>query len=415
MKTLTSAERTAEDQQIRSRFLIFKSSGAAYLDNAATTQKPECVLQAVNNYYRTMNANPLRGLYKLSLAATDAYENAREVVSRFINAESSEEIIFTRNATEGLNLVAYSYARTFLKPGDEVVISIMEHHSNLIPWQQACHATGAVLRFVEPLPTGEIPVEKLEEQLNEHTKIVSLAEISNVMGYQQDIKALAEAAHHAGAIFVCDGAQSVPHVRVDVQKLGVDFLAFSGHKMYGPMGIGVLYGRKELLEKMPPFLFGGEMIEYVTRESATWAELPHKFEAGTVNAGGAVGLGEAVRYMESIGMDRIEEREYHLTRMMMEGMAEIPHVHVIGSEDPADHHGIVTFKIDGCHPHDIASIFDEHGVDVRAGHHCAQPLMKWLGTPSTTRASIGLYNTEEDVSRFLDALGRIRGEMGYGD
>lgn len=415
MREMTGEERRAEDRRIRSKFLIFRSADFSYLDNAATTQKPECVLQAVNNYYRTQNANPLRGLYKLSIAATDAYEAAREEVRSFLNARESAEILFTRNASESLNLVAYSYARSVLHEGDEILITIMEHHSNLIPWQQAALASGAVVRYLEPDPNGKISEESFRAAMNPRVKIAAMHQVSNVLGCEQDIKTFARIAHEGGAVFVCDGAQSVPHRKVDVQELDVDFLAFSGHKIYGPMGIGVLYGKRELLEKMPPFLFGGEMIDYVTTERATWAELPHKFEAGTVNAGGAVGLGEALRYVKSIGMERIQERELHLTRLLMDGMRELPHVHILGSASPEDHHGIVTFTIDDVHPHDIAAIFDSHNVDVRAGHHCAQPLMKFLGTPSTTRASIGLYNTEEDVKRFLFVLSGIREEMGYGD
>lgn len=415
MREISGEERKMEDEKIKSKFLIFKSAKFNYLDNAATTQKPECVLQAVNNYYRTQNANPLRGLYKLSVAATDAYEDAREQVRSFLNATSTEEIIFTRNATESLNLVAYSYGRHFLKAGDEILITIMEHHSNMLPWQQVAKAVGAKLTYILPEKDGTITEEKFRSYLNPNVKLVAMTHVSNVLGCCNDVKTFARLAHENGAVFVCDGAQSVPHMKVDVQDLDVDFLSLSGHKMYGPMGIGALYGRKALLEKMPPFLFGGEMIEYVTTEGATWAELPHKFEAGTVNAGGAVGIGEAVRFMRSIGMDRIEERELHLTKLLMTEMQKVPHVHILGSEDPEAHHGIVTFTIDGVHPHDIAAIFDAYDVDVRAGHHCAQPLMKFLGTPSTTRASLGLYNTEEDVYRFVEVLKKIRGEMGYGD
>lgn len=415
MRTITKEERVREDERIRSKFLIFHTAKFTYLDNAATTQKPECVLQAVNNYYRTQNANPLRGLYKLSITATDVYENAREEVRRFLNAGSTEEIIFTRNATESLNLVAYSYARHFLKEGDEILTTIMEHHSNMLPWQQAAKAVGATVRYILPEKDGSISEECFRSYMNERVKLVAMTQISNVLGCENDVKTFSRIAHEYGAVFVCDGAQSVPHRQVDVQALDVDFLAFSGHKIYGPMGIGVLYGKRELLEKMPPFLFGGEMIEYVTTEGASWNELPHKFEAGTVNAGGAAGLAEALRYVRSIGMEVIEEREYHLTKLLMEEMQRIPHVHILGSDDPANHHGIVTFTVDGVHPHDIAAIFDSCDVDIRAGHHCAQPLMKYMGTPSTTRASVGLYNTEEDIHAFVSALRRIRGEMGYGD
>lgn len=412
MTELSKAEREAEDARILSDFPILDGN-FVYLDNGATTQKPKAVLDAVNNYYLSMNANPMRGLYKLSIAATDAYEEARDTVRSFINAPSREEIIFTRNATEGLNLIAYTYGRAFIKEGDEIVITIMEHHSNMIPWQQLCKEKGAKLTYILPDEDGTITEEKFRSYMNPHVKLVSMTHISNVLGVKNDIKTFARIAHENGAVFVCDGAQSIPHTKVDVQDLDVDFLSFSGHKIYAPMGIGVVYGRKALLEKMPPFLFGGEMIEYVTTEGATWNELPHKFEAGTVNDGGAVGLSAAIKYVNSIGFDRIEEREYHLTKMMMEEMQTLPYVHILGSDKPENHHGIVTFTIDGVHPHDIAAIFDEHDVDIRAGHHCAQPLMKFCHTPSTVRASIGLYNTEDDVIKFIDALKQIRGEMGY--
>lgn len=412
MTELSKAERESEDARILRDFPILDGS-FVYLDNGATTQKPQAVLDAVNKYYTAMNANPMRGLYKLSIAATDAYEEARDTVRSFINAPSREEIIFTRNATEGLNLIAYTYGRAFIKEGDEIVITIMEHHSNMIPWQQLCKEKGAKLTYIMPDENGTITEEKFRSYMNPHVKLVSMTHISNVLGVKNDIKTFARIAHENGAVFVCDGAQSIPHTRVDVQDLDVDFLSFSGHKIYAPMGIGVVYGKKELLEKMPPFLFGGEMIEYVTTEGATWNELPHKFEAGTVNDGGAVGLSAAIKYVESIGFDRIEEREYHLTKLLMEEMQKLPYVHILGSDKPEDHHGIVTFTIDGVHPHDIAAIFDEHDVNIRAGHHCAQPLMKFCHTPSTVRASIGLYNTEDDITKFMDALKQIRGEMGY--
>ncbi|SFG42302.1 aminotransferase class V-fold PLP-dependent enzyme [Oribacterium sp. WCC10] len=404
----------AEDARILKDFPILDGS-FVYLDNGATTQKPKCVIDAVDNYYKTMNANPMRGLYKLSIAATDAYEEARETVRSFINAGSEKEIIFTRNATESLNLIAYSYGRTFINEGDEVVITIMEHHSNMIPWQQVCKEKGAKLTYILPDQDGKITEEKFRSYMNPNVKLVSMTHISNVLGVRNDVKKFAKIAHETGAVFVCDGAQSIPHTKVDVQDLDVDFLAFSGHKIYAPMGIGVLYGKKALLEKMPPFLFGGEMIEYVTTEGATWNELPHKFEAGTVNDGGAIGLSAALKYVNSIGFERIEEREVHLTRLLVEEMKKLPYVHILGSSDPDDHHGIVTFTIDGVHPHDIAAIFDSHNVNIRAGHHCAQPLMKFCQIPSTVRASIGLYNTEADIEKFMEALKQIRGEMGYHD
>ena len=408
-------DREKKIEEIKRDFPIFQNGKFFYLDNAATTQKPHCVMEAMKQYYETENANPLRGLYELSLKATEAYERARVSVQKFLNAKSPEEIIFVRNASEGLNLVAQSYGRAFLKEGDEVLITIMEHHSNLIPWQQVAKEKGAKLTFLEPNEEGLITLESFKQALNDKVKIVAMAEVSNVLGNRQDIETFVKLTHEKNAIFVCDGAQSVPHRKVDVQEMDVDFLAFSGHKVYGPMGIGAVYGKKELLEKMPPFLFGGEMIEYVTKEDATWAELPHKFEAGTVNVGGAVGLAAAIHYVEKLGFSFIEEREKELSVYLMKGMREIPHVHILGSEKGEKHHGIMTFTVDGVHPHDIAEIMDSHKVCIRAGHHCAQPLMKFLGTPSTSRVSLGLYNTKEDVDAFLAALKTIRGAMGYGE
>lgn len=408
-------DREKEIAKIKADFPIFQSGNFFYLDNAATTQKPYTVLEAMKNYYETENANPLRGLYELSQKATEAYERARVSVQKFLNAKSSEEIIFVRNATEGLNLVAQSYGRAFLNEGDEVLITVMEHHSNLIPWQQVAKEKGAKLIFLEPNEEGLISLESFKKALSDKVKIVAMAEVSNVLGNRQDIETFVKLTHEKNAIFVCDGAQSVPHRKVDVQEMDVDFLAFSGHKLYGPMGIGAVYGKKELLKKMPPFLFGGEMIEYVTKEEATWAELPHKFEAGTVNVGGAVGLEAAIQYLEKLGFSFIEEREKELSEYLMAGMKEIPHVRVLGSADGRNHHGIMTFTIEGVHPHDIAEIMDSHKVCIRAGHHCAQPLMKFMGTPSTSRVSLGLYNTKEDVDAFLAALKTIRGAMGYGE
>ena len=408
-------DREKEIKKIKADFPIFQSGDFIYLDNAATTQKPYTVVEAMKHYYETENANPLRGLYALSIKATDAYEKARESVAKFIHAKSPEEIIFVRNATEALNLVAESYGRAFLKEGDEVLITIMEHHSNLIPWQQIAKEKGAVLRFLEPDEEGLISEETFKRALNDKVKIVAMAEVSNVLGNRQNIEKFVKLTHEKNAIFVCDGAQSVPHRKVDVTESDVDFLAFSGHKIYGPMGIGVLYGKKEILEKMPPFLFGGEMIEYVTKEEATWAELPHKFEAGTVNVGGAVGLQAAIHYVEKLGFSFIEERERELSAYLMDGMKDIPHIRILGSKNGEHHHGIMTFTIDGVHPHDIAEILDSHHLCIRAGHHCAQPLMKFMGTPSTSRVSLGLYNTKSDVDAFLSAVKTIRGAMGYGD
>ena len=398
----------------RRDFPLLMNTDVAYLDSAATAQRPQCVLDAEEKFYTTCNANPLRGLYPLSIAATDAYENAREAVRKFLNAASTQEIIFTRNTSESLNLVAYSYGLSNVKAGDEVVVSIMEHHSDLLPWQMVCRQTGAKLRFIECEPDGSVDLNKVEPLIGSRTKVVAMTQVSNVLGRENPIRQVAELAHRAGAVMVVDGAQSTPHMPVDVQALGADFLAFSGHKVYGPMGIGVLYGRKELLEKMPPFLTGGEMIESVTREGAVYAELPHKFEAGTVNAAGAAGLHAALDYMAQVGFGAMQRRELELTRRAMEGMKQIPYVHILGSDQPEDHHGIVTFTVDGVHPHDIGQILAADGVNIRAGHHCAQPLLAYLGHPSTARASIAFYNTEEEIDRLLASVSTLRERMGYG-
>ncbi len=402
------------DLKIRRDFpLIDAHPEIAYLDNSATTQKPESVLRAVQSYYLEENANPLRGLYELSVKATEAYEDAREAVREFIRAASHEEIIFTRNATESLNLLAYAATEAFLGAGDEILITIMEHHSNLIPWQQAAARKGAVLKFLEPDEEGYISEEQFRRMLGPKTKLVSMTHISNVLGVKNDVKTFARIAHENGSLFILDGAQSVPHIPVDVTDLDVDFLAFSGHKMLAPMGIGVLYGKRELLLNMPPFLFGGEMIEYVSREKATWAELPHKFEAGTVNVGGAVGLHAAIDYYKQLGWDTILEREAHLSCLAMEKLSAIPHLRILGPKGGEEHHGIFTFTIEGVHPHDIATVLDTERIAIRAGHHCAQPLMQFMKTPSTTRASFAFYNTEDELDRLAESLRKVRREMGY--
>ena len=391
-----------------------KSQDVAYLDNAATAQRPQCVLDAVTEFYKSKNANPLRGLYPLSIAATEAYENAREAVRAFLNAKSSREIIFTRNTTESINLVAYSYGLSHVKAGDEVLVSIMEHHSNLLPWQMVCRQTGASLKFMECEMDGTLDLNKVEALITPKTKIVACTHVSNVLGRVNPIRELAALAHRAGAVLVVDGAQSTPHIPVDVQALDADFFAFSGHKVYGPMGIGVLYGREELLNAMPPFLTGGEMIESVTRDGAVFAELPHKFEAGTVNAADAVGLHAAIDYVKSIGFTAMHQQEVALTRRAMDAIGEMPHVHVLGSEKPEEHCGIITFTVDGVHPHDISEILASDGVAIRAGHHCAQPLLAYLKHPSTARASLAFYNTESEVDRLLDSISTLRERMGYG-
>ncbi len=398
----------------RADFPLLQRQDIAYLDNAATAQRPQCVLDAERTFYETQNANPLRGLYPLSIAATEAVEGAREATRAFLHAASSREIIFTRNTTEALNLVAYSYGLSHVHAGDEVLVSILEHHSNLLPWQMVCRQTGAKLRFIECEPDGQILPEKAAAMMTERTKIVAVAHVSNVIGRVNPIREIADAAHRAGAVMVADGAQSTPHMKVDVQALGADFFAFSGHKVYGPMGIGVLYGRGELLESMPPFLTGGEMIESVTRESAVYAELPYRFEAGTGNAAGAVGLHAAIDYVSRIGFDAIHQQETLLTARLMEGMKRLPHIRVLGSEKPEEHSGIVTFTVDGVHPHDVSEILAADGVCVRAGHHCAQPLLRHLGYSSTVRASCAFYNTPADIDHLLESLSSIRERMGYG-
>ena len=371
------------------------------------------MLDAEREFYERWNANPLRGLYELGVEATEQYEHARERVARFVHAKSEREIIFTRNTTEGINLVAYSYALPRLKPGDEILVTIMEHHSNLLPWQMAARRTGATLKYLECEPDGSFTEEKIRDAVTPHTKLAALTLVSNVLGRATPAEKLIGMVHENGGVVLADAAQAAPHMPIDVTALDVDFLAFSGHKLMAPMGIGVLYGKQELLEEMPPFLTGGEMIDRVTREGAVFAELPHKFEAGTVNAGGAVALAAAIDYLESIGWKEITEREEMLTAQLLAGMKKVPGVHILGSGDEKEHCGIVSFTVDDVHPHDIASILDEAHVAVRAGHHCAQPLLEWLGISSCARASVAFYNTPEDVGRFLDQLAQVRRMMGY--
>ena len=402
-------------ENVRQDFVLLQNTDRVYFDNAATSQKPKCVIDAVQEFYEKYNANVLRGLYPLSVEATERYENARKTVQRFIHAACPEEIIFTRNATESMNLVAYSYGMANLKAGDEILVSILEHHSNILPWQMVSRATGAKLVFLECEPDGTIPKEKMDEAFSEHTKLVAVTQVSNVLGCVNDIPELVKRARACGAVILMDAAQSAPHMPIDVQKRDVDFVAFSGHKMLAPMGIGVLYGKQELLEKMPPFLTGGEMIETVSRYDAVYAELPHKFEAGTVNAGGAVGLAAAIDYLESYGMDTLHAVEQELTAYLFRGMNAIPHVHVLGSQREDNHTGIVSFTVDQVHPHDISEVLSSDGMDIRAGHHCAQPLHDHLGIHSTARASLMFYNTKEEIDRFLESVSNIRRRMGFGN
>ena len=398
----------------RQDFPLLRENPIVYLDSAATAQRPDVVIEAEMEFYRNYNANPLRGLYSLGIEATDRYEEARECVAKFIHAASAKEIIFTRNA-ESLNLVAYSYGLSHLREGDEIVVSILEHHSNQLPWRMVAEKTGAVVKYLECDRQGHILDADLQAAFSEKTKLVAVTQVSNVLGIRTPIDKIVALARKSGAVVVLDAAQSTPHMEVDVQKLGVDFLAFSGHKLMAPMGIGVLYGRKELLSEMSPFLTGGEMIRTVTRDKVVYAELPHKFEAGTVNGAGAWALAAAIRYLQEVGYEQIQKQELLLTTQLMDGLKKVPHVQVQGSPDPKEHCGIVSFTIDGVHPHDVSSILDADGIAVRAGHHCAQPLMQQIGVMSTTRASMYFYNTEEDIEKLLASVQTIRRRMGYGE
>lgn len=385
-----------------------------YLDNGATTQKPLAVIEAINKYYRMFNANPHRGAYDLSVKATEVYEEARKRVKTFINAEFGYEIVFTKNATEALNLLAYSYGLNFVNAGDEIVITIAEHHSNLVTWQNVAKAKGAVLKYIYVDDDGKITDEEIDSKITAKTKIVAVTQVSNVLGIINPVEKIIQKAHSVGAIAIIDGSQSVPHLKVDVQALDADFLVFSGHKMLAPMGIGVLYGKEELLDKMPPFLCGGDMIEYVSEQDTTYAPLPAKFEAGTQNVEGAAGLMAAIEYLENIGFDEIERIERDLVEYAVPKLRELPYIDLYGCNDLALKTGVITFNVQDVHPHDVSTILDADGVAIRAGHHCAQPLMKYLDVNATCRASFYFYNTREDVDRFIDSLRKVRGVLGYG-
>ncbi|CQR26032.1 cysteine desulfurase [Streptococcus varani] len=373
-----------------------------YLDNAATTQKPVQVLQAVEHYYKKDNANVHRGVHTLAERATAAYEGVRQKVADFIHAKSTKEILFTRGTTTSLNWVA-RFAEEMLKPGDQVIISIMEHHSNIIPWQEACRKTGAKLDYIY-LKDGELDMEGLRDLIGPKTRFVSLAHVSNVLGVVNPIKEIAQLAHAVGAYMVVDGAQSTPHMVIDVQDLDVDFFAFSAHKMMGPTGVGVLYGKEEILEIMSPVEFGGEMIDFVRQQSASWKELPWKFEAGTPNIAGVIGLGAAIDYLTEIGMDAISDHELELMEYVFPKLQDIPGLTIYGSQDLAKRTGVISFNIDNLHPHDVATALDYQGVAVRAGHHCAQPLIAHLGVASTARASFYIYNSKEDCDKLIQAI-----------
>ena len=381
---------------------IVNDEPLVYLDNAATTQKPKAVLEAVNRYYQEDNANVHRGVHTLAERATASYEAARETVRRFINASSIKEVLFTRGTTTGLNWIG-RFAEEILEEGDEVLISIMEHHSNILPWQEACRKTGAKLEYVY-LKDGGLDLEDFRKKLTDRTKFVSIAHASNVLGMINPVQEIAQLAHEKGAIVVVDGAQSVPHMKIDVQKLDADFFVFSGHKMAGPTGIGVLYGKEQYLNQMSPVEFGGEMIDFVYEQSATWKELPWKFEAGTPNMAGAIGLAAAIDYLEAIGMDAIERHEQDLIAYVFPKLQAIEGLKIYGSQDLAKRSGVISFNLGDLHPHDLATALDYEGVAVRAGHHCAQPLIQYLGVPATARASFYLYNTKEDCDKLVEAL-----------
>ncbi|CAM2363098.1 cysteine desulfurase [Listeria seeligeri] len=395
-------------QKIRADFPILaqeiNEKPLAYLDNAATSQKPKQVIRALTHYYEFDNANVHRGVHTLAARATDAFESARAKVAKFIHAREVAEIIFTRGTTSAINLVVDSYGNANIEAGDEIVISYLEHHSNLIPWQQLAKRKGAVLKYIELEEDGTISIEQAEKTITEKTKIVALAHVSNVLGTITPIKEIAALAHKVGAVILVDGAQAVPHMEVDVVDLDADFYAFSGHKMMAPTGIGALYGKRELLDKMEPTEFGGEMIDFVELYDSTWKELPWKFEAGTPIIGGAIALGAAIDYLTEIGIDTIHAYEQELVSYAIEQMSELEGITIYGPTDASKRCGLVTFNIEGAHPHDVATILDEDGVAIRAGHHCAQPLMKWLDVSSTARASFYIYNTKEEIDALIEGL-----------
>mgnify|MGYP004595082675 FL=1 len=394
--------------EIKKEFTLLnnESRKLVYLDSGATTQKPKSVINSVEEFYNNYNANPHRGAYSLSMQATTIYENTRKKIADFINAKYQEEIIFTKNATEALNLVANSYGLNNVQKDDEIVLSIMEHHSNLVPWQAVCEKTGAKLKYMYIDENYEIPEEEIINKITDKTKIVGITHVSNVTGTVNNVDKIIKYAHKKGAIVVVDASQSIPHMKIDVQKLNADFLAFSGHKMLAPLGIGVLYGKKELLNKMPPFLMGGDMIEYVYEDHTTFAPLPNKFEAGTQNVEGVIGLGAAIDYINSIGYQKIHEIESEVISYAIEKLSSLEYLELYITNNKANHSGVISFNIKGVHPHDVASILDTEGVCIRSGNHCAQPLLRFLKMDSTCRASFYIYNTKEDVDKLVSALNK---------
>ena len=393
-------------EEIKKDFPLLENRNIAYLDSGATTQKPKEVIEAIKKYYENSNANPHRGAYSLSIEATEQYENTRTKIAEFINAKHREEIIFSKNATESLNLIAYSYGMDNLKKDDEVVISIMEHHSNLVPWQKVTKATGSKLNYMYINDNYEISDEEIESKITDKTKIVGITHVSNVLGTINNVKKIIKYAHKKGAVVIVDASQSIPHMKIDVQDLDADFLVFSGHKMLAPLGIGVLYGKREILNNMTPFLMGGDMIEYVYEQETTFAPLPNKFEAGTQNVEGVIGLGAAIDYIQKIGYDKIQEKENEIISYARQELSKLDYLTLYLTPNAQNHSSVISFNIKGVHPHDVASILDSENVCVRSGNHCAQPLMRFLGIDSTCRASFYFYNTKEDVDRLVFALNK---------
>ena len=391
-------------EQIKKDFPLLENKNITYLDSGATTQKPIQVIKAVEEFYQKYNANPHRGAYSLSVEATEQYENTRTKIAKFINAKHREEIIFSKNATESLNLIAYSYGLDNLKKDDEVVISIMEHHSNLVPWQKMTKQTGSKLNYMYINENYEITDEEIENKITDKTKIVGITHVSNVLGTINNVKKIIKYAHKKGAVVIVDASQSIPHMKIDVQDLDADFLVFSGHKMLAPLGIGVLYGKREILNKMTPFLMGGDMIEYVYEQDTTFAPLPNKFEAGTQNVEGVIGLGAAIDYIENLGYDKIQEIEHEVISYARQELSKLDYLTLYTTPNKENHSSVISFNIKGVHPHDVASILDSEGVCVRSGNHCAQPLMRFLGVDSTCRASFYIYNTKDDVDKLVKAL-----------
>ena len=387
-------------------FPIFENKDIAYLDSGATTQKPTIVLEAIEKFYKNENANPHRGAYGLSIEATEIYENTRDKIAKFINAKHREEIIFSKNASESLNLIAYSYGLDNLKKDDEIVLSIMEHHSNLVPWQMVAKKTESKLNYMYINDNFEISDEEIETKITDKTKIVGITHVSNVLGTINNIEKIIKYAHKKGAIVVVDGSQSIPHMEIDVQKLDADFFVFSGHKMLAPLGIGILYGKKEILNKMNPFLMGGDMIEYVYEQETTFAPLPNKFEAGTQNVEGVIGLGAAIDYIKNIGYNKIQEIEKEVTSYARQELSKLEYLTLYLTPNEEKHSSVISFNIKGVHPHDVASILDSENVCVRSGNHCAQPLLRSMGIDSTCRASFYIYNTKEDVDKLVIALNK---------